>query len=252
MVTPSSRPVDPASSADPKPDTLSVVDLTGDLPRITATIEVPGSVVGPPTAVALTRDERFALVTSATRANATGSALASDDRVSVIDLGGNPPTIVQQIRAGKGATTIRLTPDGTLALVANRFEGTVSVLRLQDGQLTVVGQVELGNPKAGPSGIMILPDGKTALVSRDGDHMISVLHIDGEAVSLDPRPITTDMNKRGTLAVAGNMGRGDGDIDRQPTVTTLMRIPPPERSAFGTVLWRTDLDQKLHTTRTPS
>jgi DNA-binding beta-propeller fold protein YncE len=216
IITPSG----PASSSHPEPDTLSVIDLAGNLPRITATIEVPGSVVGPPTAVALTQDERFALVTSATKANATGSALAPDNRVSVIDLAANPPKIVQQIQAGKGATTIRLTPDGALALVANRFDGTVSVLRFQGGQLTPVGQVDLGNPKAGPSGIVILPDGKTALVSRDGDHMISVLHLAGETVSLDPRPITTalkpytlDMNKQGTMAVVANMGRGDGDTD---------------------------------------
>jgi DNA-binding beta-propeller fold protein YncE len=69
-------------------------------------------------------------------------------------------------------------------------------------------------------------------VSRDGDHMISVLHIDGEAVSLDPRPITTalkpytlDMNKQGTLAVVGNMGRGDGDID-SISLIDLTRAPP--------------------------
>ena len=84
IITPSG----PASSPDPKPDTLSVINLTGELPRITATVEVPGSVVGPPTAVALTRDERFVLVTSATRADPTGPALAFDDRVSVIDLAG--------------------------------------------------------------------------------------------------------------------------------------------------------------------
>src|SRR3954454_4628841 len=104
-------PAGPASSPTPRPDTLSVIDLSADPPRITATVEVPGSVVGPPTAVAVTPDERFALVTAATKADATAPALSPDDRVSVVDLRADPPPrIVQQVQAGKGATTIRLTP----------------------------------------------------------------------------------------------------------------------------------------------
>src|SRR3954468_476983 len=79
-------PPGPASSPTPRPDTLSVIDLAADPPRITATIEVPGSVVGPPAAVAVTPDERFALGTAATKADATAPALSPDDRVSVVDL----------------------------------------------------------------------------------------------------------------------------------------------------------------------
>jgi DNA-binding beta-propeller fold protein YncE len=63
-------------------------------------------------------------------------------------------------------------------------------------------------------------DGKTALLSRGGDNMVSVLHIDGTNVTIDPRPITTgmapytmDINAAGTLAAVSNMGRGDGDQD---------------------------------------
>ena len=242
-------PAGPASSPTPRPDTLSVIDLSADPPRVTATVEVPGSVVGPPTAVAVTPDERFALVTSATKADATAPALSPDDRVSVVDLRADPPRIVQQVQAGKGATTVRLTPGG-LALVANRFEGTVSVLRFREGRLAPVGKVDLGNPKAGPSGIVVLPDGKAALVSRDGDNMVSVLHIDGEAVTLDPRPVTTalkpytlQIDRQGTLAAVGNMGRGDGDVDsvslidlgRAPfrTVRTLSVGEVPEGVQFS-------------------
>lgn len=224
-------PAGPVSLPDPKPDTLSVIDLSGPAPRITATIDVPGSVVGPPTAVALTRDDHFAIVTAATKADPSKPALLGDDLVSVVDLTASPPKIVQQVHAGMGATTIRLSPDESLALVANRFEGTVSVMRFHDGRLDPVGKVDLGNPKAGPSGIVILPDGKTALVSRDGDSMVSVLHIDGTTVTLDKRPITTalkpynlDINRQGTLAATGNMGRGDGDAD-SVSLIDLTRTP---------------------------
>ena len=213
-------PAGPISAPDPKPDSLTIIDLSLDTPRIAATIEMPGSVVGPPTAVAVTPDEHYALVTSATKPDPNATKLSADDRIFVVDLRATPPKVVHVAQAGQGATTVRLTPDGKLALVANRFEGTVSLLRFQDGQLTPVGKIDLGNPKAGPSGIAITRDGKAALVSRDGDNITSVLHLDGETATLDPRPITTalkpytvDLNKQGTLVAVSNMGRVDGDAD---------------------------------------
>ncbi|HEY0436629.1 MAG TPA: YncE family protein, partial [Phenylobacterium sp.] len=209
------------AGSPPRPDTLSVLDLAAFPPRITATIEAPGSVVGPPMAVAIAPDESWAIVTSATKAESSApGGIGPDDRVSVIDLTTSPPRIVQSLTAGAGATVVRISPDGSLALVANRTEGTVSVFTIKDHRLTPAGRVDFGNPKSGPSGLVITPDGRSALVSRDGDNTVSVLHINGSTVTVDPRPITTghrpytmDINPAGTLAAVSNMGRGDGDID---------------------------------------
>ncbi|MCW3475913.1 lactonase family protein [Limobrevibacterium gyesilva] len=205
----------------PLPDTVSVIDLAGGAPRIVATIEVPGSVVGPPMAVAVAPDESWAIVTAATKLDPQdASGIGPDNRVSVIDLKASPPKLVQSLPSGAGATVVRISPDGKLALVANRTEGTVSVFSVQEKRLIPAGKVEFGNPKSGPSGVAFTKDGKAALVSRDGDHMVSVLRIDGEKVTVDPRPITTamrpytlDVNAAGTLAAVSNMGRGDGDVD---------------------------------------
>jgi DNA-binding beta-propeller fold protein YncE len=206
---------------DVHPDTVSLIDVSLYPPIIKATIEVPGSVVGPPTAAWIARNQSWAIVTSATKADAQGkSGISPDDRVSVIDLTGRPPKIVQTLTSGLGATTVRLSPDGRLALIANRTEGTVSVFSVADKRLTPVGKIDLGNKGALPSGIVFTHDGKTALLSRGGDNMVSVLHIDGTDVTVDPRPITTgmapytmDINAAGTLAAVSNMGRGDGDQD---------------------------------------
>jgi DNA-binding beta-propeller fold protein YncE len=176
----------------PVPDTLSIIDLSQYPPRITDTIEVPGSVVGPPMAVAVAPDESWAIVTSATKLDPAGTdGIGPDNRVSVIDLRSKPPRITQTLEAGTGATVVRMSPDGSLALVANRTEGTVSIFTIKDHQLIPSGKVDFGNPKAGPSGLAFTKDGKHALVSRDGDNMVSVLHVDGSKVSVDPRPITT-------------------------------------------------------------
>jgi DNA-binding beta-propeller fold protein YncE len=201
-------------------DTLSVIDLAASPPSIRATFDVPGSVVGPPMAVAVAKDESFAIVTSATKADSAGPAgISRDDRVSVIDLTATPPEVVQSLHAESGTTTVRIAPDGTLALVANRFAGTLSVFTIDGRRLTPAGTVMIG-PKSMPSGIAFTADGKTALVTRNGDHMVQTLDIEGAKVTLGARqitagvaPYTIDVTADGTMAAVGNMGRGDGDLD---------------------------------------
>lgn len=201
-------------------DTLSVIDLAASPPGILATLGVPGSVVGPPMAVAVAKDESFAIVTSATKANPAGPAgISPDSQVSVIDLTAKPPQVVQTLQAEAGAATVRIAPDGTLALVANRFAGTLSVFTIADRRLTPAGTLMIG-PRSMPSGIAFTVDGKAALVTRNGDHMVQVLDIDGAKVTLGARQITTgvapytiDVTADGTMAAVGNMGRGDGDAD---------------------------------------
>ncbi len=206
-------------------DTISVIDLASYPPSILATLEVPGSVVGPPMAVAIAKDESFAIVTSATKINASGAntsgpaGISPDNRVSVIDLTVTPPQVVQSLQAGAGATTVRISPDGTLALVANRFAGTLSVFTIKDRRLTAAETLMI-DPKSMPSGIAFTLDGKSALVTRNGDHIVQVLNIDGAKVTLGDRQITTgvapytiDVTTDGTMAAVGNMGRGNGDAD---------------------------------------
>lgn len=206
---------------DPHSDTVSVIDVSRYPPVIAATIEAPGSVVGPPTAAWVAPDESWAIVTSATKLDPQGKGgTGPDDRVSVIDLTAKPPKITQSLNAGAGATTVRLSPDGKLALIANRTEGTVSVYSVANKQLSPVTKLDLGNKASLPSGIVFTHDGKHALLSRGGDNMVSVLNIDGTNVTIAPRPVTTgmapytmDINAAGTLAAVSNMGRGDGDED---------------------------------------
>ncbi len=205
----------------PTPDTVSLIDVSRFPPTVAATIEAPGSVVGPPMAVWVAKDQSWAIVTSATKIDPHGKfGLAPDDRVSVIDLTVSPPKITQSLTSGAGATTVRVSPDGRMALIANRTEGTVSAFTVQDKRLTPAGKLDTGNKASLPSGIQFLNDGKTALLSRYGDNQVNVLHIDGTKASIDKRPITTgvapytmDLNAAGTLIAVSNMGRGDGDVD---------------------------------------
>jgi len=206
---------------NPPPDTVSIIDLAQYPPKVIATVSAPTSVVGAPTSIWISPDESFVIVTAATKIEPQNpDRIVPDDRVSVIDLKASPPRVVQQVASGEGANEVSVSPDGKLALVANRTEGTLSIFTIKDKRLDSAGKLDLGNPKALPSSVAFLPDGKTALLTRYGDNLVNVLHIDGTSVTLDERPLTTgvspytlDIDRDGTLAAVSNMGRGNGDID---------------------------------------
>ena len=159
------------------PDTVSIIDVKTYPPRIKASFKAPGSVVGPPGAIWISTDESWGIVTSATKADpaAKTGGISPDDRVTVFDLASSPPKVTQNLTARLGATQVRLSPDGTLALIANRAEGTVSVFTVKDKRLSAVGKVNTGNDKSLPSAVAFV-DGKTALLTRSGDNIVSVLH----------------------------------------------------------------------------
>ncbi len=207
--------------ANPAPDSVTVIDLNATPPKAVGEVAAPASVVGPPSSVAIARDESFALVTSATKLDPNDpKKLVPDDRLTVIDLKASPPKVLAQLQAGRGAAGVSINRAGTLALVANRAEGTVSVFSIAGNALTPVAKVDLGNDKSGPSHVAFAPDGKTALVTRDGDHKISVLSIDGSKVEYSKRDISAglrpyglDIHPNGKVAVVANIGTGSGDAD---------------------------------------
>jgi len=207
--------------ANPAPDSVTLIDLNATPPKAVGEVAAPASVVGPPSSVAIARDESFALVTSATKLDPNDpKKLVPDDRLTVIDLKASPPKVLAQLQAGRGAAGVSINRAGTLALVANRAEGTVSVFAIAGNALTPVAKVDLGNDKSGPSHVAFAPDGKTALVTRDGDHKISVLSIDGSKVEYSKRDISAglrpyglDIHPNGKVAVVANIGTGSGDAD---------------------------------------
>lgn len=205
----------------PGPDTVAIIDLGQYPPRLVAEIAAPASVVGPPTSVAVTPDESLALVTAATKLDpADRTKTVPDNRVSVIDLKASPPRVIATLEAGRGAAGVSINRQGTLALVANRAEGTISIFTISGKTVAPAGSLKLGDEKIGVSHVAIAPDGKTALATRDGDDRISVLSIDGSRVEhakrdlyAGLRPYGIDIARDGKVAVVANIGRGGGDHD---------------------------------------
>jgi DNA-binding beta-propeller fold protein YncE len=206
---------------EPLPDTVSIIDLSGSAPRIVAELPAPASVVGPPASVAVAPDESFALVTGAMKVDPADPTKAiAGDKLTVIDLKSAPPKILATLQAGAGAAGVSINRAATLALVANRNEGTVSVFTISGNALTPAGKIALGDAKSGPSHAIFSRDGATALVTRDGDSRISVLSVDGAKVEYTKRdlysalrPYQIDTTGNGDVAVVGNVGMGAGDAD---------------------------------------
>jgi len=219
--------------ANPPADTISVLDLAASPPRVVAEIPVPGSVVGPPMSVAITPDQGLALISAAMKVDpADPTKQVPNNRLSVVDLRASPPAVIATLETGKGPAGLTINRQGTLTLVANRSEGTVSVFTIQGKTVAPAGSVRLGDEKSGPSQVGITPDGRTALVTRDGDNFISILSIDGTKVEHTKRDLTAgmrpyglDISADGSVAVVANIGRGNGDND---TVSVIdLKVQPP-------------------------
>jgi len=219
---------------NPPADYITILDLGSNPPKVLGEVNnVPTSVVGPPQSVAIAPDESFALVTGAFKVDpADPTKTVADNKLTVIDLKAKPIAAVATLEAGLGATGVSINRAQTLALVANRNEGTVSVFTISGKTLTPAGKISLGDAKSGPSHAAFSPDGKTALVTRDGDHKISILKIEGNNVEYTKRdmtggfrPYSLEISSKGDVAVFGNQGGGQGDADVINVVD--MKATPP-------------------------
>ena len=170
---------------------MTIIDLGVSPPKVIGELKAPSSVVGPPQNVAIAPDKSIALISSNMKLDpADTKKLVPDNRLSVIDLKATPPAVIATLEAGLGPAGISINRVGTLALIANRNEGTVSIFTVSGKTLTAAGKIDFNNPRSGPSSVAFSPDGKMAVVSRDGDHKISVLSVDGNKVEDTKRTMT--------------------------------------------------------------
>lgn len=237
-------------------DTIALIDLGQSPPKVLAELKVAASIVGPPQSVAVSAKEEIALVTAAEALDpADPTKRIPADTLTVIELNTKPPGVITKVaarirgktaeqappkvlatlKAGKGAAGVAINRAGTLALVANRMEDTVSVFAIKGKEVTPVGEkLKIGDGKQAsmPAGIVFSADGKRALVTRDGDSRISILNIDGQTVTIDKRemsagmrPYGIDLVGKGDVAVVANIGAGTGDADTV-SVIDLAANPP--------------------------
>ena len=223
----------PTVVANPRPDTVTIIDLGAKPPRVLHELNVANSVVGPPLSVAITPDESLVLVTAAMRIDpGDPTRQIPDNKLSVIDLRANPPSVVAELNAGLGAAGLSINREGTLALVANRSDGSVSVFKIDGHTVRKIDTLQIGPPESGVSHVAISPNGRSALVTRDGDNTISVLSINGDRVEYTKRdfgvglkPYGIVISADGQSAVVAHLGLGRGDNDTISLIDLTLNPP---------------------------
>jgi DNA-binding beta-propeller fold protein YncE len=219
-------------------DTVSIIDIADPVkPRIVANLPLMNSITGPPVNLAITPDQHLALVANSLDwvKDGDGWKGVPDNKIYVIDLTASPPVQIATVEAGKQASGMAINRAGTLALVANRAEDSVTVLAIDGKNVKSVGTVSVATkptatvaapPPALPVAVAITPDGKRALVVRSGANRVGLLDIDGQKVSyaqVDGKnydmatglnPLNVQIAPDGKLAIVNNIGGGqDGQID---------------------------------------
>jgi DNA-binding beta-propeller fold protein YncE len=174
------------------PDSISVIDLNVFPPKVIGQVQVPAAMIGPPEAVAVSRDESVAIVTDAQKVNPADPMHPLDnDQVSVIDLSRpSQPRVLETVASGLGASGVTMNRAQTLVLVAAKMEDAIIVLRLSGRKLTRVGRVELGKGAA-PTDVVFAPDGRHAYVVAQGLNKIMELQVDGAKVTLTGQDVAT-------------------------------------------------------------
>jgi len=219
--------------ANPAPDTVTILDLSGT-PRVIAELDVPGGWSAPPQSVAVAPDESIALVTSSARLDPRDATkTVFNDVLSVIDLTSSPPRLVATLHTGRRAAGVSINPAGTLALVANRADGTVSVFTIAGTTVTPAGTVDVMAPDSEPSLPVFTPDGRSALVTLNNGHRLAMLSVRGSRVEYTKRDIAAGLRPygievapSGQVAVVANIGNGPtGGSDTLQVVD--LRLDPP-------------------------
>jgi DNA-binding beta-propeller fold protein YncE len=224
-------------------DAVLIVDLAKpEDPKIVASLPLENSIVGPPVNLGISPNGAIALVAdSMTVAEDNGvRKMVPTDQLFVIDMKANPPKLVDTLHLGKQPSGLSFSPKGDMALVCNRADGTISVLKIDGTKVTQTGTVAIG---PGVSQVVFTPDGKHALAVKSPDNKVAVLDVDGDTVTYNkldlptyPFPYNIVVSPDGRLAITADNGGGgssDGNMDAASVID--LAEPHPHVIAHITV-----------------
>ena len=220
----------------PGKDSVVVVDIgtNPEAPKIIANFPLMNSIFGPPTNLAITPDERLAIVANSVSWVQEGGAWKGvpDNKLYVIDLKADPPSHIATVEVGKQPSGLAINARGDLALVTNRADNSVSVLSIQGKEVKLIDTVPVGEIVAA---VAFTPDGKRAFAAKFPGHKVAVLDMEGQKVTYKKYdmpvglwPYNIDITPNGKIAITadnGNSGAADGHID---TVSVIdLEVDPP-------------------------
>lgn len=223
---------------EPGRDEVAFYDLRDPAdPGLIGVLSLENSIVGPPTNLAVTPDQRLALVASALKSekgpDGTWKAVPSDE-LHVVDLTARPPRLIRTIKVGSQPSGLSIDPTGRLALVANRDGKSISVLKIDGQDVTVTSTVPMGDQV---TSVAITPDGKRALATRFAAHKVALLSIgaggkvtdDGRDLPVGLFPWTVTVSPDGARALVTNIGANAASDGNAKTISVIDLKRDPAR-----------------------
>jgi DNA-binding beta-propeller fold protein YncE len=209
---------------EPGHDTILFYDLTNPAkPGKIGEIALENSIVGPPTNIAITPDQRLALIANSLHSEPSESGqwkAVPASEVFVVDLTARPVKLAATLKAGQQPSGIAINKSGTLALVANRDSKSISVLSINGNQVSVTDTIDMADTVGA---VAIAPDGRHALATKTLAHKVSLLAISAEGKVTIERdlwaglfPWNIAITPDGALGLVnniGNAGQSDGNAD---------------------------------------
>ncbi len=227
----------PSSAAPASPDiptdVLSVLDTAAFPPRVVAEIPIGPVAMASPASVALTPDERLALVSIGVAEQPAAGQLAPPAYLQVIDLELDPPRELTKVLLPSAPRGLSINRAGDLALVAHA-DGLVSILTIVGKTVRAAGTLKVGEAGSDVCHVAISPDGRWALATKRAEGTVAVLTIEtdtvqytGRDVTVGTRPCMVEVATNARVAVVANEGRRQGDAD---TVTLIDMTRAPLRA----------------------
>lgn len=232
----------PRMILDAEADSISVLDFSQFPPRVRTIEGIRNSVIGPPSNIAITPDEKLALVASSVIIDPTDSTqYAPDHLIHVIDLTTDPPQVIEEIQSEQQPSGMSISRDGTFALIANRAGGTVSLFRIDGKKVTLAQTVKVCEPEEQVSDVALSPDGRLAITSICEAGYMGVLEINEDGMvatdrklSVCGKPYRVVISPDGEFALTAGSGQGKPDIDsvtvvdlKSDPIRTIDYIPTP-------------------------
>ena len=220
---------------EPGKDEVVIVDIKNpEAPKIVATLPLTNTVIGPPTNLAVTPDESLALVANSIAYQQDGAGWKSvpDNKLFVIDLKSAPAKLIATVEVGKQPSGLAVNKSGSLLLIANRADSSVSVLTIKGQEVKLVDTVPVGDPAAA---VAFTPDGKHALVAKNTVNKIAFLNVEGDKVTYDKTdlsvgvyPYNVQVMADGRFALTANQGNGGAADGGAGSVTVIdLKATPP-------------------------
>ena len=212
----------PALQSPAEPDSISLIEFSTFPPSVRHLSGIANSVIGPPSNIAISPDEKRALIANSlcVDKSAQPDPWRPEYQVHVLDLTLSPPQITATVMTDAQPSGMSISADGTFAIVANRAAGTVTQIFLKGDSPTSSEPIKVCEPEESISDVAISPNGKIALASIQKGGYLSILRIEnGKVVATDQKlsvygePYRVVITPDGKLGLTAGQGAAANGVD---------------------------------------